>query len=81
MGTEGPFPGNKARPGRDADHSPPFSAEVVNEYELYLLTPKRLHGVYWDCFTFFSLLSLKENRGFEITIISACLSIALPICV
>jgi hypothetical protein len=23
MGTGGPFPGGKARPGRDADHSPP----------------------------------------------------------
>jgi hypothetical protein len=23
--------GDKARPGRDADHSPPSSAEVVNE--------------------------------------------------
>jgi len=22
MGTGGPFPGGKARPGRDADHSP-----------------------------------------------------------
>jgi hypothetical protein len=31
MGTGGPFPGLKARPGRDADHSPPSSAEVVNE--------------------------------------------------
>jgi hypothetical protein len=31
MGTSGPFPGAKARPGRDADHSPPSSAEVVNE--------------------------------------------------
>jgi hypothetical protein len=31
MGTGGPFPGCKARPGRDADHSHPFSAEVVNE--------------------------------------------------
>jgi hypothetical protein len=31
MGTGGPFPGDKARPGRDADHSPPSSAEVVNE--------------------------------------------------
>jgi hypothetical protein len=30
-GTGGPFPGGKARPGRDADHSPPSSAEVVNE--------------------------------------------------
>jgi hypothetical protein len=31
MGTVGPFPGGKARPGRDADHLPPSSAEVVNE--------------------------------------------------
>jgi hypothetical protein len=31
MGTGGPFPEGKARPGRDADHSPPCSAEVVNE--------------------------------------------------
>jgi hypothetical protein len=31
IGTEGPFPGDKARPGRDTDHSPPSSAEVVNE--------------------------------------------------
>jgi hypothetical protein len=27
----GPFSGGKARPGRDADHSPLSSAEVVNE--------------------------------------------------
>jgi hypothetical protein len=31
MGTGGPFPGGKARPGRDADHSPPSSAEVEND--------------------------------------------------
>jgi hypothetical protein len=31
MGTGGPFSGGKARTGRDADHSPPSSAEVVNE--------------------------------------------------
>jgi hypothetical protein len=31
VGTGGPFPGGKARPGRVADHSPPSSAEVVNE--------------------------------------------------
>jgi hypothetical protein len=30
IGTGGPFPGGKARPGRDADHSPPSSAEVEN---------------------------------------------------
>jgi hypothetical protein len=31
MGTGGPFSGSKARPVHDADHSPPSSAEVVNE--------------------------------------------------
>jgi hypothetical protein len=31
MGTGGPFAGGKARPGRDADHSPLSSVEVVNE--------------------------------------------------
>jgi hypothetical protein len=40
MGTGGPFPGGKVQPGHDADHSPPSSAEVVNELELYLLSPQ-----------------------------------------
>jgi hypothetical protein len=31
MGTGAPFPGGKARPERDADHSPVSSAVVVNE--------------------------------------------------
>jgi hypothetical protein len=31
MGTGAPLPGGKERPGRDADHSPPSSAEVENE--------------------------------------------------
>jgi hypothetical protein len=31
IGTRGPFPGDKARPGRDADHSPVSNAEVRNE--------------------------------------------------
>jgi hypothetical protein len=31
VGTGGPFPGGKARQGRDADLSPPSSAEVENE--------------------------------------------------
>jgi hypothetical protein len=39
MGTGGSFPGGKARPGHDTDHSPPSSAEVKNEQELYLLSP------------------------------------------
>jgi hypothetical protein len=55
MGTGGPFPGGKARPGRDADRSPPSSAEVVNEKELYLLSPQappwRVGGLIY--FTFY----------------------------
>jgi hypothetical protein len=31
MGTGGSFPGGKALPGRDADHSPPSSAEVKKQ--------------------------------------------------
>jgi hypothetical protein len=31
MGTGGPFSGAKVRPGRDADNSPPSSAETKNE--------------------------------------------------
>jgi hypothetical protein len=50
MGTGGPYPEAKAGPGRDVDHSSPFSAE--NEYELYLLSPKHLRGVQWDSFSF-----------------------------
>jgi hypothetical protein len=45
MGTEGPSPGGKARPRRDADNSTPSSAEVVNEQKLYLLSPCASTGV------------------------------------
>jgi hypothetical protein len=31
VGTGGPFPGAKPRPGRDADQSPSSSAEVKNK--------------------------------------------------
>ena len=33
------FSGGKVRPGRDADPSPPSSAEVKNRVELYLCSP------------------------------------------
>jgi hypothetical protein len=32
------------RPGREADHSPPSSAEVKESVKLYLHSPIRLHG-------------------------------------
>jgi hypothetical protein len=38
---QGPFPGAKAQlVRRDAENSPPSSAKVKNEYELYLLSPQ-----------------------------------------
>jgi hypothetical protein len=44
VSTGGPFPGGKSRPGSDADNSPPSSAEVKNELELYLLSS---HALPW----------------------------------
>jgi hypothetical protein len=38
VGNGGSFPGGKARLRRNADHSPPFSAEIKEEQELYLLS-------------------------------------------
>jgi hypothetical protein len=62
MGTGGPFPGGKARPGRDADHSPPSSAEVENVLELYLLSPQappwRVAGLLYLFFYLFRHLRL-----------------------
>jgi hypothetical protein len=37
-GTGSPFPGGKAQPGRDADHSHSSSA-VFKKQELYLFSP------------------------------------------
>jgi hypothetical protein len=46
MGTGGSFPGGKGQPGRDADHSPPSSAEVNKELELNLPSPRNaIRGV------------------------------------
>jgi hypothetical protein len=42
------------RPGREADHSPPSSAEVNKCVELYLHSPIRLHGV---------MLQFKKGTG------------------
>jgi hypothetical protein len=55
QGAPGSFPGAKTRRGRDADHSPPSSAEVENEWELCLLSPCASIGVLWDYFNFFTI--------------------------
>jgi hypothetical protein len=55
MGTGGPFPGGKARMGREANHSPhlvPRSRMTRS----YTSSPLRLHGVLWDCFNFLLIL-------------------------
>jgi hypothetical protein len=38
MGTGGPFPGGKARPGRNADHSPPCASVACNGTPLLFFT-------------------------------------------
>jgi hypothetical protein len=53
MGTGGPFPGGKARPGRDADHSPPLVLRSWMSRSYVSSPPKRLHGVERDWFTFY----------------------------
>jgi hypothetical protein len=58
MGTVGPLPGGKAQPGRDADHSSPSSAVVVNGKELCILSRPALHG----CVV--GLLYLFTHRGY-----------------
>jgi len=45
MGT-GSFPGGKKRPGRDADPSPPSSADGHERVELYLYSPYGLYVLY-----------------------------------
>jgi len=44
MSTRGPFPGGKARPGRNADHSPPSVPRSMSR-SYTRLSPKRLRGV------------------------------------
>jgi hypothetical protein len=61
MGTGGSFPGSKARPGIDADHSPPSSAEVGNEWELRIFSPCASTGVLWDYLTFFKINTQTIN--------------------
>jgi hypothetical protein len=45
IGTGGPFQGAKARPGRDADHSPHLVPRLRMSRSYTFSFPKRLHGV------------------------------------
>jgi hypothetical protein len=48
MGTGGSFPGGKARPGRDAYHSPHLVPRSSMSRSYTSSPPKRIHGVLWD---------------------------------
>jgi hypothetical protein len=52
MGNGGPFPGGKARPRRDADHSPHLVPRSRMSRSYTSSPPKRLRGVQWDNFSF-----------------------------
>jgi hypothetical protein len=45
MGTGGPFPGGKARPGRNADHSPRLVPRLSMSRSYTSSSPMRLHGM------------------------------------
>jgi hypothetical protein len=64
MGTGGSFPRGKARPGHDVDLSPPSSAEVMNEQELYLLSSQapswRIAGLLYLLLLYYLLESVEE---------------------
>jgi hypothetical protein len=66
MGPGGPFLGGKAQPGRDSDHSPPSSAEVKYEQELYLLSPHvppwHVEGQLYFFFYFMKLFAMVFQR-------------------
>jgi hypothetical protein len=55
MGTGGSYPGGKARPGPDADHSPPYSAEVKKEGAIPPVAQMRFYGAWRNHFTFLYL--------------------------
>jgi hypothetical protein len=57
MGTRGYFPGVK-RPVREADHSPPFSVEVKNEWS-YTSTPQ---------YGFMACFSVKKGHRDKFTV-------------
>jgi hypothetical protein len=58
-----PFPCDKARPRRDAKHSPPSSAEDENEENLYSSPPKPLHGVWWNSFIYIRHMRDMRNES------------------
>jgi hypothetical protein len=51
--------------GRDAGHSPPSTAEVVNEWELYFLFPKappwRIAGLLYFTLLYFIIIIKKTE--------------------
>jgi hypothetical protein len=51
MGTGGPFPGAKARPGRDADHSPHLVSRSRMSRSYTSSPPCPSIVVLWDCFS------------------------------
>jgi hypothetical protein len=64
MSARGLLPRSKAWLGREADHSPPSSAEAENELELYLLSPQApsWHVVgHLYLFTFYLCLGLLSG--------------------
>jgi hypothetical protein len=64
MGTGGPFPGGKARPGRDADHSPPPSAITS------MACSGTAYIAIWHSVIFWFFMSISHPRNFSVTCVT-----------
>jgi hypothetical protein len=76
MGAGGSLPGGKARPGRDADHSPPSSAEVKTERG-YTSSPPKRHS--WRAageFYFYCVLNRFQSLSYSCAMLQVS---ALPV--
>jgi hypothetical protein len=71
MGTEGPFPGGKARLGCDADHSPPSSVEVLMSRSDTSSPPRASIGALWDCFTLHRVVTVHDSHATDIADLTA----------
>jgi hypothetical protein len=81
MGIGGPFPGGKAQPGRDADHSPSFSAEVKNKRNLYYPLPIGACMAVAGQLCFTCIIAIQFTHCIHSPVIPSTVSLCVCVCV